>query len=191
MLTVATFVLGLTVVNLWTFDNSIPKGVPTSAPKSALPEKLERTEDKDILPVLMLKMEELKINNVELGSSFSTIIEKLGKPLQKKKTGSFPCGDSAMLTLDYAGLIIRLDGDESGQNFRTASMEVTSPKWSVSGINVGADKREVKDRFKNYLFNEIKESELDVLSYGNLDGYIGFYFRNDKLVKISWEYNFC
>lgn len=82
--------------------------------------------------------------------------------------------------------------DDKGKNFIVVSVEVNSPNWLVSGIKVGADRKSVRIKFGEPL--EIKnESGLESWSYVNNgnDGFAGFYFRNNKLVKIIWESALC
>ena len=141
----------------------------------------------DNLP--LLEFDELKINGIGLGTPRSTVISQLGRPLQSKRTGIFPCGDLEM-TLRYSGLIIKLERDAKSRNYNVVSIEVTSAKWSVSGISVGANIKDVQAKFK-YHYYKTKESDLEGLHYGNSDGGTSFYFRDNKLVSIDMEYNWC
>lgn len=134
---------------------------------------------------------DLQVKDVKIGTPYSEVIKKLGKPLLSKKGGSFPCDtDNSMLTLRYPGLIINLIEAGDGTGFIVASMKVTSPKWSVaSGINVGASLKDVRATFGD---SEIeKESGSQYLSYAMAEGFAKFYFRNNKLIKIAWEFNIC
>jgi hypothetical protein len=133
---------------------------------------------------------DLKVKGIGVGTSYSTVLKKLGKPLSSKKHGSFPCDNgNSMLTLRYSGLVIKLIQDNNNQYF-VASMEVTSPKWAASGIKIGASIREVQKRFGQNN-NLSKERGLENLQYFNGDGYADFYFRNNKLTKVVWELNAC
>jgi hypothetical protein len=133
---------------------------------------------------------DLKVKGVGIGTPYSTVVTKLGKPLSSKKGGSFPCDQGKpMLILRYSGLVIKLIEDNNNQYF-VASMEVTSPKWTASGITIGANIREVQKRFGQNN-NLSKEKELENLPYFIEDGYARFYFRNKKLVKVAWELNVC
>jgi hypothetical protein len=132
---------------------------------------------------------DLQINGVQIATPYSTVIQKLGKPLSKNKGGTFPCDSGEVLTLRYPGLIIKFieANDETG--FIVGSVDVVSPKWSVSGISVGASIKKVRAKFG---FSEsTKEEGFANLSYGMAEGFANFYFRNKKLVKISWEFNVC
>jgi hypothetical protein len=132
---------------------------------------------------------ELKVNGIEIGAYYSTVLKKLGKPLSKKKGGSFPCDDDRMMTMRYAGLILKLIPDNNNRYF-VAAMEVTSRKWVTSGIMVGANIKDVQRRFGRN-DKPRKEKVSENLPYFIKDGYANFYFRNKKLVRINWELNAC
>ena len=133
---------------------------------------------------------DLQVNGVGVATPYSIVLQKLGKPLSKKKGGTFPCDNGEMLTLRYQGLIVKLIEANDGTGFIVGSVDVTSPKWSISGINVGASTKDVQTKF-GQLEEKTKKSGLENLSYGMAEGFANFYFRNNKLVKISWEFNIC
>jgi hypothetical protein len=149
--------------------------------------QIQNNSDQDDLPAL--EFDELRINGIGLGTSHSTVLRQLGKPLQSRKTGVFPCGDLEK-TLRYSGLIIKLEKDSESQDYKVVAIEITSNKWSVSGISVGANINDVQAKFK-YRHHKTKEPGLVGLHYGNGDGGTSFYFRNNKLVSIDLEYNWC
>jgi len=133
---------------------------------------------------------DLQVKGVEIATPYSTVIQKLGKPLSKKKGGTFPCDNSDMLTLRYKGLIVRLIEANDGTGFIVGSVSITSAKWSISGVNIGASIKDIQTRFGQSEV-ETKKSGLENLSYGMAEGFANFYFRNNKLVKVSWEFNIC
>ncbi len=133
---------------------------------------------------------DLKVKGVEIGTSYSSVLEKLGKPLSSKVGGIVPCSDgSKLLTVRYQGLVIELSKDVDETNFTVFSMTVTSPRWSMSGINIGADIKNVRTKYGSSKL--IKDEGMDSLIYYITDGFATFYFRNKKLVKVRWEFNFC
>ncbi len=139
-----------------------------------------------------INFNDLKIKGVGLDTPHSTILRKLGKPLQSKKNGIYDCTDDRKMTLQYSGLVIELISDDSGRNFSAASIEVTSSKWSVgSGISIGSDIKDVQAKF-GQPYHKTKEFGLEQLHYGNGDGGVAtFSFQENKLISISWDYNFC
>jgi len=133
---------------------------------------------------------DLQVNGVGVYTSYSTVVQKLGKPLSEKKGGEFPCGNDETLTLRYKGLIVRLIEANDGTGFIVGSVSITSAKWSISGVNIGASIKDIQTRFGQSEV-ETKESGLENLSYGMAEGFADFYFRNNKLVKVYWEFNIC
>lgn len=117
-----------------------------------------------------------RINGLDMGAKYPDIVRKLGRPLSDRRGGKVPCG-GAMRTLYYNGLVLRLEtgGRES---FGLYKVEVTSSKWAVSGIRVGASRSELVKKFGRgpYFINE---------------GFARFYFRKNRLIKMQWEFNFC
>ncbi len=132
----------------------------------------------------------MQINGVGVYTPYSTVIQKLGKPLSEKKDGEFPCENGETLTLRYKGLIVRLIEANDGTGFFVGSISVTSAKWSISGVNIGASIKDIQTKFGQSKV-ETKESGLKNLSYGMAEGFADFYFRNNKLVEVYWEFNIC
>jgi hypothetical protein len=136
---------------------------------------------------------DLRIKGVGLGTPQSIILRRLGKPLQIKKGKFDPCGGDVTVTRRYSGLVIELLGDGNERNFTVVSIELTSSKWSVArGIRVGAEAKDVIKKFGEPL-EKVMKSGLERWSYVNKgnDGFAGFYFRNNKLVKVEWESALC
>ena len=158
-------------------ENTKPS--PTSSP---IPNNTKLADD---LPQTI----KLEVKGVDIGTSYQDVLSQLGKPLSSKKRGTNPCG-GAKLTLRYSDLTVNLDPDADEQNFIVVLIEVTSPKWEVSGISIGASLEEARAKFGKS--SELrKENGLNYVSYFVTDGYANFYFRNNKLVKVNWELNLC
>ncbi len=130
----------------------------------------------------------LDVNGVEVETTKAEVIQKLGKPASSKKVEGNECQGSLRKLL-YPGLILELEDGNLNEKIVVATATITSPKWSFSGIRIGASVSEVQKKFG------ISESErkegLDYLSYTIGDGYADFVFQKGKLVKINWEFNFC
>ncbi len=76
---------------------------------------------------------DLRVNGIGSGTTYSTVVKKLGKPLRsqtQKFKASEACSNSAEthLTLFYSGLEITLLGDGRGRSLDVYSIKVTSPK---------------------------------------------------------------
>jgi len=160
-----------------------PEATKPSPKPSPLPTNTKSTED---LP----EMIKLQIKGVNIENSYyEDVLRQFGKPLSSKKRGTNPCGGTK-LTLRYPGLTVSLDPDENEQNFFVVFAEVTSPEWEVSGIRIGASLEDVRAKFGKS--SELrKESKLETIWYYAGDGGADFYFRKNKLVKITWEMNLC
>lgn len=186
--TVAIFVFCLGALCLWTLKS--PDSESTlSAPLPAPTQSDDGYENKNFP---MLEMSALKVNGVELDSPYSKVVQAFGKPLRRKKGAAYDeCGGGYRETLYFPGITVDLLSDQKGKNYAAASIEVTSAKWLVSGIRIGADIRDVQSKFRNSHDKTKNDNGLDVLTYWNGDGWIVFSFKKDKLAKISWEYNFC
>jgi hypothetical protein len=130
----------------------------------------------------------INIKGVEVGISYSTVIKKLGKPISGKKGGSFPCDNGKMLSVYYKGLNLKFIESYPKKHFFVASVEITSSKWSVSGIKIGASLKEVKTKFAGKLR---KDGRFEVFGGFIKDGFSYFFFLNNRLVKIVSELNVC
>lgn len=140
---------------------------------------------------------DLKINGVGLDSTYLSVINRLGKPLQKKheKTSAeLACSgaDEKHLTLFYADLEVKLLGVGKSDRMAVVEIEVKSNTWNASGIKIGADIKDVKAKFGEP-YEENKSSNKSILYYvskGN-SGFVNFEFLNNKLVKILIKETLC
>lgn len=116
------------------------------------------------------------VNGLGVGSGYKQIIRKLGKPNSDIRRGEVPCGNS-LRTLRYNGLILYLEVGGT-RPLGLYKVEATSPRWSVNDLRIGVSKQKIVDRFgKPPYFIE--------------DGYVNLSFKENKLTKIVWEFNFC
>ncbi len=133
---------------------------------------------------------ELQVKGIKVGTYYSTVIKKLGKPLSFKKNGEYPCDSGVIRTARYNGLIIDfIESDLKKKDFIVATMQVTSSRWSVLGVRIGDNLKTVKTKFG--LDKSRREEGFDVFGGYINDGYSSFYFKRGKLIKISWELNPC
>ncbi|MBX7172769.1 MAG: hypothetical protein K1X72_17495 [Pyrinomonadaceae bacterium] len=138
--------------------------------------------------ILSQQTYEPKVNGIGVGTTYSTILKKLGKPLLVKKGGEYPCDSGRITIIRYSGLRLNLIKSFASNKLIVASMEVTLPKWSVSGIRIGAKLKDVKAKLTG---NIRRENSFDILGGVVKDGYRDFYFQNKRLVKMTWELNPC
>ena len=131
---------------------------------------------------------EPKVNGIGIGTSYSTILKKLGKPLLVKKGEEYPCNSGRITIIRYSGLRLNLIKSFSSNKLIVDSMEITLPRWSVSGIRIGAKLKEVESKFSG---NIRRENGVDILGGFVKDGYRNFYFQNKRLIKMTWELNPC
>ncbi len=152
------------------------------------------------LPVLgqkKLTEVDFRVSGISSGTSYSTVVRKLGKPLRstkRKYAADSACSGSAEthLTLFYSGLEITLLGDGRGRNLDVYSIEVASKKWSASGVGIGANSKDVIAKFgkPNSKADKSGETVLYYVTKGNLGG-VNFYFRDDKLVRVAMTETLC
>jgi hypothetical protein len=117
-----------------------------------------------------------RINSLDIGAKYRAIVKKFGRPISDRRGGEVPCG-GAMRSLRYNGLILSLEvGDANPLGLY--KVEVTSPKWTVSGLRIGVSRREVISKFGRG-------------PYFIKDGYARFHYKRNKLIKMEWEFNFC
>jgi hypothetical protein len=129
----------------------------------------------------------LRLNGLDIGIKYDSIAKKLGKPISDRRLGNVPCGD-AMRTLRYDGLQLNLEA--GGDNpFGLYRVEVTKPRWSVSGIRIGSRRSDVVRKFGRG--TAMTDDGQDYLDYDINDGFARFSFRKNRLRKVEWEFNFC
>jgi hypothetical protein len=137
---------------------------------------------------------DLRVNGVGSKTRYAIVIRKLGKPsrtkTEKSKAGETCSGLAETdVTLIYPGLEIRLLGYGRGRP-RVFSIEVTSKRWLTSGIHIGADIKDVRNKFgkPDQPANESNQT----LHYVTKDaGRVDFYFQNNKLVRVEMEETNC
>ena len=140
---------------------------------------------------------DLRVNGIGSGTSYSTVVRKLGSPTRRKTEkikASLACSNTAEthFTLFYSGLKITLLGDGKGHNLSVYSIEVTSPRWKASGISVGANINEVETKFGKPISKaDISgETVLYYVTKENLGG-VNFYLKDNKLVRVRMNETLC
>ncbi len=135
----------------------------------------------------------LDVKGVELGTKKSEVIKKLGKPSSTNKNETDDCGTQAVLYLNYSGLKLALTENDETQELFVSLIEINSSKWKISkDIKVGMSKKDVQEKLgkgKSYI-----EGENEYISYLIKDkesAYTELIFYKNKLIEISWMFNFC
>jgi hypothetical protein len=138
---------------------------------------------------------DLKINGIGSGTSYSTVIKKIGKPLRTREDGFDECGGGYLKTLVYNGLKIQFLSDEKKRNYTVISMNLTSLKWLIaSDIRIGVSIENVRAKFGQPNYSEDSEDfDKDILDYVTKEnlGLVNFYFRNNKLIRVEMAETLC
>lgn len=133
-----------------------------------------------------------KVNGLALGASYKQVIAKFGKPTTDKINKIDECIGDRTRKLTYPGLTFELD-EQSG-TFHVYSFEVTSPKYDVSGIRVGATTAEVQKRFGTRGRTVENPRSGPRWFYDMTEdnpGGTNFIFRGSKLVRVQTSYMMC
>ena len=142
---------------------------------------------------------DLRLKGVGLGSSYASVLRRLGNPLSRKREKIIDefevCGPPyTLIELRYNGATIELHGDLRGRNFEVVGMEITSAKLFISpGIRIGMTEAEVRSKLGGPPVDEATDAGTRILYYVTKDNLGGgaFHFRNGRLVKIIWNYTLC
>ena len=130
-----------------------------------------------------------EVNGVGIGTAYAEVLERFGKPVSIKTKGENPCG-GRKTQVRFEGIEFSFDPHEEKKNI-VVLIEITSPKWELSpGVRVGNSMDEVRDKM-NGTGKHSKDAGFDVLGYGDGDGYLTFYFRDNKLIRITRDLNLC
>jgi len=138
--------------------------------------------------------EGLKVNGLALGSTYAQTIKTFGKPVRDITSRKIDeCIGSRTRTLTYPGLKVELvEGERNA--FTVFAFEVTSTKWSFSGIKIGEPAEQIQRRFGTSGRTVEREKTGQTWFYEMTDespGGTNFYFRNGKLIKVNTGYEMC
>jgi hypothetical protein len=147
-----------------------------------------------------INFDDLKIKGIGL-SSFQIDLQKtFGKPKKIRNNGnSYNCSDEDSKTLFFQDLLVDITHLSDSKKYQINKIEISSSKYLLdSGVKIGDDISNVFSKFgKGYHQN--KDSDIDNYHFMVVDkndvsndgGVATFSFRDGKLVKIRWNYNFC
>jgi hypothetical protein len=137
---------------------------------------------------------DLKINGMGAGSSYATVIRKLGTPLHQKKEkvlASISCSGETEthITLKYSGLEIVCIRYANERMATVTSIELTSSKWQIHPlIKIGFTRQQLEAKL-----GKGGHSENQALFYctkGN-SGTVKFTLEKNRLIKISLSETLC
>jgi len=92
----------------------------------------------------------VKINNlIGLNSTYAQVVKAFGKPRRETRPVKEECAGGHEKTINYAGLSFYFmdAADPSKTAYIVMSFELTSPRFSVSGLKVGDSEAAVRLRF--------------------------------------------
>jgi len=136
---------------------------------------------------------DLTVKGIRSGTPYSTIINKIGKPIREKSIGIDECGEGGRIkNLIYAGLTIGVLSDPRGHNYQAFSIEVTSAKWMVSpGILIGDNRDHVRSTFGQPVRPDDGDpTELRYVTKENT-GNVVFEFEAGKLLRVFMQETLC
>ncbi len=147
---------------------------------------------------------DLVINGITTGTSYETVIKKLGKPVNETELGELDeCTQGRGKTLSYDGFEIDLMGDETGKKQTVLDMKITSSKWITDkGIKIGATPQQVMAKYGKVKYEDAFERPTEEKVFTgekwlvyemkkNNPGSITFYFKNDRLIRIEMKATTC
>jgi hypothetical protein len=183
LLTILTFGLStFLVANLNKFFHAQEETF-VEEPFQILP-KVEQTKTPNFIDY-----KDLTIKRIGLDSTEQNVIKALGKPRSRKNLGFYNCDETK--TISYKGLNFYLAENTETKHWEVYGIELTSNNFQLdSGIKIGDSIESIKQKIDINVSKQNK-NEITTISYSNGEGQVVFYFRNNKLEKISWEINLC
>jgi hypothetical protein len=141
----------------------------------------------------------LKINGIiGLDSTYAQMLKAFGKPSKETKPVSEECTGGHEKTVNYAGLeFYFMDGpSRGGKTFLVMSFDVSSPKFTVSGVKIGDSEATVRSRFgRRFTVDTDKATGEKTWHYeiGERDGpgWTTVTFKNGKVISIGSAYTVC
>ena len=139
----------------------------------------------------------LKVNGIGLDSTYSQVVKALGKPISDGKPTREECIGGREKSVKFDGATFYLmDGDSPNRKtFEVKSFDITSSKYSVSGIKIGDTELTVRRRLGTKFEKQDAEPGGDVWSYQfddqNNPGSTSIYISKGKVTKITSGYMVC
>ena len=137
----------------------------------------------------------LRFNGVGLGSTYGQVVKALGKPSRETKPQNEECIGGREKSATYEGASFTFM-DEGKRTFKVMSFDLTSPKYSVSGIKVGDSQLTVR-RVLGTKFTsgegEMAGTTEWTYEIGGDDGpgWTTVTFKKGKVISIGSSYTVC
>ena len=133
---------------------------------------------------------EIKVNGVGLGASYREVVRRLGKPSRDYTVEADECVGGKSRYLVYHGLTVEMHPRSSNpMAFYVGRIEVSSARWNVSGVRIGASPASIRKKFgSSELRNGDKKGEKFLPYFINAPGNLYFHFRRGMLVRIETFY---
>jgi hypothetical protein len=198
--TILTFSIGISIVGLCgrnatsqssSFDFVKPSEKQITIAADNLPVKTPRS---------IINFESLKINGIGLSSTKENLIREFGKPKKIINHGDFyNCGDEDTKTFFFDGLEVELTHNSERKSYEISGIDLSSRNLETeSGVKLGDSFEKIREEFGNP-YHHTTERNIDSYHFGvskSMDisddgGNVTFAFQHNKLIKISWSYNFC
>lgn len=140
----------------------------------------------------------LKINGIGLDSTFAQVTKALGKPKSDGKATREECIGGREKTSEWDGATFYfMDGDSKNKKtFEVKSFEITSAKYSVSGIKVGDTEYNVRRRLgTKFTKTDDPDTGADIWTYefpeSGDPGSTSIYISRGKVIKIASAHQVC
>jgi hypothetical protein len=140
----------------------------------------------------------LKINGIGLDSTLAQVKKALGKPVKEGKATNEECAGGREKEVSWAGASFWfMDGDSRDRKtFQLVGFEVTSPKYTVSGIKVGDTELNVRRRLgTKFETQKDEETGADIWIYmfpeSGDPGSTSIHISRGKVTKISSAHMVC
>lgn len=141
----------------------------------------------------------LKINNlIGLDSTYAQVITAFGKPRKETRPVKEECAGGHEKTVSYAGVSFYfMDAANPGKTgYRVMSFDVTSPRFSVSGVKVGDSQAAVRFRLGKPASVDTNKSAGQTTWHYEIGedqgpGETTVTFKNARVIAIGSAYQAC
>lgn len=132
----------------------------------------------------------INVNGVGLGVAYREVVRKLGKPSRDYTVEADECVGGKSRFLVYKGLTVELHPRTGNPKaFYVGRIDVTSARWNVSGVRIGARMSAIRKKFGSTGLQDGDKKGEKFLLYGlDAPGNLYFRFRRGRLFNIETFY---